>query len=114
MSDLSGSISCRRAFTFLHELSDVPEFFSHAVELLSGLQKVLYQTGRVILRKTDGSRKDLMAKRLERLRIGSELVEVTHGSPSTVIRFEKPPCLAFFSSHLHGAEDAVYAAVGEV
>ncbi len=69
---------------------------SLALELLSGLQKVLYRTGQVILGDTDSSRKGPKPKHLKRTMLELDLVEVTHGSPLTVLRFEKSSEIGLF------------------
>ncbi|MCX7979416.1 MAG: hypothetical protein N3A68_00010 [Bacteroidia bacterium] len=61
---------------------------SHLLEFLSGLQKVLYRTGQVLLTESDSTRKGAKQKKLKQL-LELDLVEVTHGSPSTVLRFER-------------------------
>ncbi len=61
---------------------------SYLLEFLSGLQKVLYRTGQVLFTEGDSTRKGPKQKRLKQL-LELDLVEVTHGSPSTLLRFER-------------------------
>lgn len=61
---------------------------SQLLELLSGLQKVFYRTGQVLLGEGDSIRKGPKSKQLKQL-LELDLIEVTHGSPSTLLRFDR-------------------------
>ena len=63
---------------------------SHLLELLSGLQKAFYRTGQILLGGGESTKKGPRSKYLKQL-LEIELVEITHGSPSTLLRFEKKP-----------------------
>jgi hypothetical protein len=61
---------------------------SQLFDLLSGLQKVFYRTGQVLLGKGDSTRKGPKSKQLKQI-LELDLIEVTHGSPSTLLRFDR-------------------------
>lgn len=61
---------------------------SQLLDLLSGIQKVFYRTGQVLFGESKSTRKGPKLKRLKQL-LDIDLIEVTHGSPSTLLRFEK-------------------------
>ncbi|MGB9671071.1 MAG: hypothetical protein ACPLXR_07980 [Halothiobacillaceae bacterium] len=61
---------------------------SQLLQLLSSLEKVLYRTGSVLLGKSDSIRKGPKPKQLKQL-LELDLIEVTHGSPSTLLRFDQ-------------------------
>ncbi|WJI23523.1 hypothetical protein MZ909_09895 [Thermosynechococcus sp. B0] len=61
---------------------------SQLSELLSSLQKVFYRTGQVLLGETDSIRKGPKSKQLKQL-LELDLIEINHGSPSTLLRFDR-------------------------
>ncbi|WP_322823183.1 hypothetical protein [Chloroflexus sp.] len=61
---------------------------SYLSAFLSGLQKVLYRTGFLLLGRKDNAEKTFTPQHLRQL-IDIDLVEITHGSPSTVLSFAR-------------------------
>lgn len=61
---------------------------SYLSALLSGFQKVLYRTGFLLLGRKDNAEKTFTPQHLRQL-IDIDLVEITHGSPSTVLSFAR-------------------------
>lgn len=88
---------------------------SHLLEFLSGFQKVLYRTGQVLLTEGHSTRKGAKQKKLKQL-TELDLVEVTHGSPSTLLRFERRAELSLFPEEHHTLRifEAALRGVGEV
>ncbi len=87
----------------------------HLLEFLKGLQKALYQTGLVLLAESGGTRRGPKQKRLKQL-LELDLVEVTHGSPSTLLRFERRVEPSLFPQEEEGLHifEVALQGVGEV
>lgn len=61
---------------------------SHLVHLLEHFQKVLLRTGQVLMGESESTRKGRKSSKL-REELDLELVLLTHGSPTTVLGFER-------------------------
>jgi hypothetical protein len=88
---------------------------SHLLEFLAGLQKVLYRTGQVFLMEGRSTRKGQRPKSLKQL-VDLDLVEVTHGSPSTLLRFQRRPDQSLVSKDEEAIRifEIAFKGVGEV
>lgn len=75
-------------------------------EFLSGFRKVLYRTAKKLYAKTDGSPQGTKPQTLGDL-LDLDLVEITHGSPSTLLRFAKSPKTIFPESEFFPIESAL-------
>jgi len=85
------------------------------LEFLTGLQKVLYRTGQVFLMEGRSTRKGRRPKNVKEL-VDLDLVEVTHGSPSTLLRFERRPDQSLFPKDEEAIRifEIAFRGVGEV
>jgi len=63
-------------------------FVSHLLEFLSNFQKVLYRVGQSVLSNRYGVQKGPKTKDLKTI-VAIDLVQITHGSPSTLLCFDK-------------------------
>ncbi len=61
---------------------------SHLLRLLESLNKAFLRCGQVLQGETDSTRKGSKGKRLKE-ELSLELVQLTHGSPSTVLGFDR-------------------------